>query len=41
LYDRLLRRADDANELREFGWAKVNVVLGVEEQAIAVEFEIQ
>ena len=32
---RLLRRADDANELREFGWAEVDVVLGVEEPRLA------
>src|ERR1043165_551426 len=38
---RLLRRADNANELREFGWSEIDVVLRVEQQPIAVEFEVQ
>ena len=37
----LLRRADDANELREFCWSEVDVVLRVEQQSIAVKLEVQ
>ena len=37
----LLCRADDADELREFGRSKVDVVLRVEEQSFAVKLEVQ
>jgi len=37
----LFRRADDANELREFGWSEADVVFRVEEQTVAVELEGQ